>query len=260
VRVVTLGDLLLDVVVRVEDGLVAGADHAAKTRAGAGGQAANVAAWASACGGDARLVAKRGRDVAGELVARELAGHGVDLVGPPGARTGVVVSLSASGDRTMLSDRGSAPGLAPDELEPAWFECDALHLSGYSLMREPIASAALRGAELARAAGARVSVDPAAWTLIDEAFRARVRRLAPDVVLASERERDAVGPLDAEWVVKRGAEGVLVGGRAFRALPAEVVDATGAGDAFAGGFLVGGVEAGLEAARRCCERLGTMPG
>ena len=59
--------------------------------------------------------------------------------------------------------------------------------------------------------------------------------------------------------MKRGADGVVVDGEAYPAVPTEVVDATGAGDAFAAGFLVGGVEAGLEAAARCCAKLGAMP-
>ena len=112
----------------------------------------------------------------------------------------------------MVSDRGSAPELRPEELEAEWFRCDALHVSGYALMREPVAAAALRAGELARAAGAQVSLDLSSWTLIDDAFRARARALAPDVVFAVEREREALGELDARWVVKRGADGVVVDG------------------------------------------------
>ena len=103
-----------------------------------------------ALGADARFVGRRGDDAAGELVARELRAHGVEVVGPVGGRTGVVVSIAAAGDRTMASDRGSAPELAPDELDEAWFDCDVLHVSGYALLREPIAAAAVAAA--ARAA------------------------------------------------------------------------------------------------------------
>jgi len=259
VRVTTLGDLLLDVVVQLREELVPGDDRPARTRAGAGGQAANVAAWVAATGGAARFVGKRGDDTAGELVARELRQRGVEVCGPVDGRAGVVVSIAAAGERTMASDRGSAPELTSAELEAAWFDCDVLHLSGYSLHREPIASASARAAELARARGARVSVDLSTWTAIDDPFRARVRSLEPDVVFASERERDVFGELAASWVVKRGAEGVLVDGHAYAALQTEVVDTTGAGDAFAAGYLVGGLELGLEAAARCCARIGAMP-
>src|SRR5438045_8620107 len=49
-RVTTLGDVMLDVIVRLEEPLVPGGDVRAQTRTGAGGQAANVAAWAAALG------------------------------------------------------------------------------------------------------------------------------------------------------------------------------------------------------------------
>ena len=195
-RLTTLGDLLLDVIVELVEPLVPGDDQVATTRTGAGGQAANVAAWAQELGAEARFVGKRGDDTAGELVTRELAARGVDVAGPCGGRTGVVVSLASAGDRTMASDRGAAVDLAPDELDPAWFDCDVLHISGYSLLRPPLADTAIAAARLARARGARVSVDVSTWTLVDDAFRERLRSLEPDLVFATERERDAVGSVD----------------------------------------------------------------
>jgi len=71
-RIATLGDVLLDVVVLLAEPLAPGGDVRASSTAGAGGQAANVAAWAAELGADARCIAKRGDDPAGELVAREL--------------------------------------------------------------------------------------------------------------------------------------------------------------------------------------------
>jgi ribokinase len=259
VQLTTLGDLVLDVIVRLDEPLVPGDDRTAETRAAAGGQAANVAAWAVALGAEARYVGRRGDDAAGELVARELRGRGVEVVGPATGRTGIVVSIASDGDRTMASDRGSAPDLDPRDLDPSWFDCDVLHLSGYSLLREPIASAAEEGARLAREREATVAVDVSTWTLVDDAFRSRLRRLAPDVVFATEREQEAVGELDTRWVLKRGPNGVRVDEREYAATPTVVVDTTGAGDALAAGFLVGGPQLGLEAAARCCAHLGAMP-
>jgi ribokinase len=259
VRITTLGDLLLDVIVQLDRPLVTGDDQTAVTRTGAGGQAANVAAWARTLGAEARFVGKRGGDVAGELVARELLELGVEVVGPATGRTGVVVSLASAGDRTMASDRGTAPQLDPRELEDAWFDCDVLHLSGYSLLREPIAETAVAAARAARGHGAQVSVDLSTWTLVDNAFCARLHEVAPDIVFANERERAAVGELRTRWVMKRGADGLHVDGRDYDALDADVIDTTGAGDALAAGFLIGGVELGLEAAARCCSKLGAMP-
>ena len=255
----TLGDLLLDVIVRLHAPLVPGDDQVATTRTGAGGQAANVAAWARSLGADARYVGKRGADAAGEVVVRELLDRGVEVAGPAGGRTGVVVSLASGGDRTMASDRGAAVELRPEELDPAWFRCEALHISGYSLLQQPLADAAVRAAELARGQGAQVSVDVSTWTLVNDAFRRRLLAIAPDLLFATEREQDAVGAIDTRWVLKRGPDGLTVDGVHYAAVATDVVDTTGAGDALAAGFLVGGPALGLEAAARCCARMGAMP-
>jgi sugar/nucleoside kinase (ribokinase family) len=256
---VSLGDLILDVIVGVDGPLVPGDDRSARTLVGAGGQAANVAAWAATLGARGRFVGKRGADAAGLLAAQELAGHGVEIVGPATGRNGVVVSFAWRGERSMASDRGSASELEPAELEAAWFVCDRLHVSGYALHRNSAADAAVRAVALARSSGAEISIDLSAWTLVDEAFRERVRRCEADVVFATEAEQSAFGPLETAWVVKRGASGVNVAGVEHPAYPTEIVDPTGAGDAFAAGFLVGGVALGLEAAARCCAKLGGMP-
>ena len=262
--VCTLGDLLLDVIVRLDSPLERGDDSTARTTLAPGGQAANVAAWAAALGARARLLAVKSDDDAGRLVSGELDARGVEARGPAGSRTGVVVSVvSPDGDRTMASDRGSASDLRADDLEADWFACDALHLSGYSLMRDPIAGAAIRAAVLARAAGATVSVDLSSWTHIErfgERMRDALADVRPDVVLGNEREWDAIGAIDCETrVVKLGSRGVRLDGVEHAALTTEAVDSTGAGDAFAAGFLVGGTTAGLEAAARCVATVGAMP-
>ncbi len=275
-RIATLGDVLLDVVVLLSEPLAPGGDVRAANRAGAGGQAANVAAWAAELGGRARCIAKRGGDPAGELVARELAARGVELVGPePAGATGVVVSVVHAGDRSLASDRGVAPSLAPEELEAIWFACDVLHLSGYALLREPIATAALVAARLAREQGARVSVDVAAWTEIRSygpvRFRELLDELAPDFLFATEAEWELLGGayLTAPvGVLKRGARGCTVvtadAKLDFAAVESDVVDPTGAGDALAAGFLLGGsleeaARRGLDAAARCVATVGSMP-
>jgi sugar/nucleoside kinase (ribokinase family) len=86
------------------------------------------------------------------------------------------------------------------------------------------------------------------------------------VVFANEPEWEMVGgaySLADTAVVKRGSRGVEVrsaaGIAAYEPLAAEVVDSTGAGDALAAGFLVGGIDRGLEAAARCVGQMGAVP-
>lgn len=271
VTVCTLGDLLLDVIVRLHGQLADDADSVGETRVGAGGQAANVAAWAASLGADARFFGALGRDGAGQLVAAELKARGVRILGPElEGRNGVVVSLvDDEGRRTMISDRGVAPLLRPDDLDVGWLRgCDWLHVTGYSLFRGPIDEAAAKAAGAVQAQGGRVSVDLSSWTAIRDFgaddFRRRLAELRPDVVFGNERERETLGDLSGPvWIVKLGPRGFRVeNGAESEAHPATggpVVDTTGAGDALAAGFLVGGPKLAAEAAGRCIAKLGAMP-
>jgi sugar/nucleoside kinase (ribokinase family) len=258
-----LGDAHLDVVVAARGPVAQETDTPAVTSVGVGGQAANVAAWVIALGGRARLIAARGTDLAAGLVAGELARRSVELVGPViEGRTGVVVSLTdGEAARSMLTDRGVGPSLAADLLQPDWLDgCEWLHLPAYSLVAEPVAGAALAAAGRAP----RLSIDLSS-TAVLRAFGVRrfgelIARLRPDVVFGNEAEAALVGEVPgSELVVKLGPRGVRAAGRVFPALPTRPVDPTGAGDAFAAGYLVGGITLGLEAAARAVATMGAMP-
>jgi sugar/nucleoside kinase (ribokinase family) len=258
-----LGEANLDVIVRLTAGIERDTDTPVTTSVGAGGQAANVAAWLTTLGGRARLIAARGTDLAGRLVSSELTGKGVDLAGPLiGGRTGVVVSLSDGGrSRSMLTDPGVGPGLHAGALQETWFDgCTWLHLPAYSLVRRPIQGAALAAARRLP----RVSVDLSSTSALQdygvEAFRSLLGRLRPEVVFGTEAEADLAGDVPgAQMVVKLGPRGVSVAGAVHGAPRARAVDATGAGDAFAAGYLLGGISLGLEAAARAVSKMGAMP-
>jgi ribokinase len=257
-----IGDLIMDVIVLPTAPLRADADTPAAIRFCAGGQGANVAAWTAALGARSRLICARGGDFSSELAGAELASRGVEICGPVlDGRGGVVVSVGESaGGRTMASDRGVAAQLSPADIDPAWLDsCDVLHVSGYCLLREPMAEAAIEAARLAP----RVTVDLASAHDIEllgaERFGARLRALAPELAFATERERAVVPAFDTNWVIKLGADGARFPEGQRAAATVQLVDATGAGDALAAGYLVGGPGLAIEAAARCVSQVGAMP-
>ena len=260
--IATLGDLMLDVLVLPRAPLAADGDTPATIRLAAGGQAANVAAWVSALGARSRLICARGSDAASVIAAAHLNRQGVEICGPVIAGSGgvVVSTRGIDGARTMASDPGVAAELGPAELDPAWTEtADLLHISGYCLLREPTAEAALAAARAAR----RVTVDLASAHDIElfgaERFTALVQALAPELVFANEAERAAVPNLETRWVIKLGERGAIFPEGFRESVSATVVDTTGAGDALAAGYLVGGAGLAMRAAARCVEAIGAMP-
>ena len=233
----TIGDLILDVLVLPNQPLTPDSDTPAAIRFAAGGQAANVAAWASALGAASRLICKRGTDTSSELAAAELRRYGVEICGPVVAgRAGVVVSIREQpGGRTMASDRGVSSLLDTAELDPSWIaSCEVLHVSGYCLMAEPMAQASIYAARHAR-------------------------RVTVDLAFATEAERAAVPGFDTNWVIKHGARGATFPEGFYPAPVVAATDSTGAGDALAAGYLVGGPELAIAAAAQSVGLVGAMP-
>jgi sugar/nucleoside kinase (ribokinase family) len=260
--IATVGDLNLDVVVLPSAPLLADGDTPAQIRIHAGGQAANVAAWARALGARARLICARGTDHAAAIAAAELEARGVEICGPviEGSGGVVVSTREPDGARTMASDAGVAARLNADSLDPALLcGVEVLHVSGYCLLREAQAQAALAAA----AHAPRVTLDLASAQDIElfgaDRFRALVQALGPQLVFANEAERAALPALDTDWVIKLGARGAIFPEGRFDAKATDVVDATGAGDALAAGYLVGGPELAMQAAAACVQVVGAMP-
>jgi sugar/nucleoside kinase (ribokinase family) len=267
-RVVVVGDLAVDVVVAPGSPPVAGADVPARIVMTAGGAGANAAAWLAARGVDVTLVARVGDDVAGRAAVAELAGAGVRpvvAVDPDAPTATVVVLVGAGGERTMLSDRGAAARLSPADLPPL-DGVGHLHLSGYVLGAASSRAAGLAAVAAARAAGASTSLDPQALGAFPDGLLPRlggVDLLLPNAAelaafTGSPDPRSAAALLDvaAAVVVTDGRAGATwVGRDGTWTVPApavDVVDATGAGDAFDAGLLAAwlsgaGPEAALQA-------------
>jgi sugar/nucleoside kinase (ribokinase family) len=221
------------------------------------------------------LVATVGDDPAGRDRVAELAAAGVDCAvrRVPEVPTGTLVVLSGDGDRTMLTDRGSADKLAPADLAAALAgrpDLRHLHLSGYLLLGEGSRAAGRYALAAATGAGLTTSVDAASTEPLRRVGPARfldwvgrvdlllanateAAQLAglppppgpatPDTVADGAAAAAALVDRAAAVVVKLGPAGALWAGPGgvVRELPppAAVVDPTGAGDAFAAGLLAG---------------------
>ena len=290
-RVVVVGDLLYDLLARVEGEVIFGTDTFVPIRVAAGGSGANAAAWFASSGIETHFVGRVGADSFGGFLARELERAGVrpHLARAPSLATGkVFVLVDGAGERTMITDRGAGEALSPEDLPGSLFRGGHLHLSGYTLSGGSRRETAIKALRSARRSGMSFSVDPSSIPLL--------RAVGPGFFLESTRGADSCFPNLEEGallagseeperiaetllgyyfavVLKLGPEGALYAGadgvRArVPASPVRVVDTTGAGDALCAGFLSARLSGdsptealwrGVGLASRAIERVGGRP-
>ena len=259
-----LGDFAWDVLIRTNTELLQGGDTFGEVVLLPGGSAANVAVWAARCGLSTHFVGKIGRDRMGEMAVENLDAEGVahHVVESDSNVTGsVAVFVDHTGERSMVSGHGADFDLLPSEV-PRAVVCGArhLHLTAWSFFTDPPRSAARTAALLAQEAGATLSFDPGSFQMIEEIgvelFLTVTQDLGVDVFLPNKEEgavltgvtdpEDIARELDALYpsalvILKLDSDGALVwqDGAAQHIPPAtnKLVDATGAGDSFAGAFL-----------------------
>jgi sugar/nucleoside kinase (ribokinase family) len=256
-RLLVIGDVAWDVLMRPSGDLVWGSDVYGHVDLMAGGSAANVAVWARRLGASVTLVGHVGDDRFGELMRAHLESEGVaDFVRVvPGGQTmriGVVIRPDA--EHAFVTDHSHPPHLTSDDLPLTLLDqADAVFLNGYAVFMAGSASFASALLAEARQRGILVSFDPSSFSLIRKYGPGRlldeIGRI--DVLLANEDEVGALLPGEslssllaraAVAVVKQGGQGAtaLHAGDtvAAAAEPITVVDTTGAGDAFDAAFLV----------------------
>lgn len=254
----TIGDLIEDVVVwlnsELKDQINIGSDTDSIIVRTRGGSAANVAMFGALTGTPSRFIGQVGNDNLGEQLCASLRESGVDVCTVAEGRTGsIVVVVQPNGERTFLTDRGVASDLSV---------FDAQHLAGvsivhvptYSLALDPLATTAVQYISAARTAGALISVDASSTSVLRDygidRYAELIASIAPDVFLCNNDEAVLLNinsghpmPSAKLTVIKRGALPVAVitaaGAVTEVATPpvANIVDTTGAGDAFAAGFL-----------------------
>ncbi|MFL5777609.1 MAG: carbohydrate kinase family protein [Chloroflexota bacterium] len=261
-RIVVVGDLVVDVVLHPERPLEAGTDVPGRIAFVQGGSAATTARWLARLGAATTLVTAVGRDPAGRALVDAVRSDGVQVRASriAGAHTGRIGVVVGDRERSFVTDRRAADRLRPEDLRATWFaRADLVHLPAYSLLGEPLGAAGRRSIQLARVAGAAVSLDLASAGPLLEGGRRRATALvaetAPDLLFATASEAAALlGRTDPEGllelapnvVVKRGSKGATVLARTGRdrlrfevaTRPLAAADTTGAGDAFDAGFLV----------------------
>jgi len=250
--VLAAGHVNWDVTLRVDDLPAPDAESFIRSQRGSGGgSAANVAAALSGLAVEAGLVGSVGDDQNGLLATRELREAGVDLRGLRAVDDGETavkyLLVDDDGEVSVLGNDGANEAVAPDDIDPAYVrESRHVHLTS----QRPDTAARL--AELATAAGIPVSIDPG--RRLGERDFSRAVELA-DVIFLNEPEAETAldrPPAEAfpgqTLVCKRGADGAAVYGPDGRAdhpgFDIDPEDTTGAGDAFAAGFIATRLDGG----------------
>ena len=250
----------------------------ARVTVSAGGAGANTAAWLAAS-------APAPRWWPGSAPTPPRAGCAPSsprpASGPPSPWTAdaptcqVVVIVDATGQRTMLADRGAAARLAPADVG-GLAGAAHLHLSGYVLLDPSSRPAGRAALAAARAASLTTSVDPQAAALLADPRDFLADVAGVDLLLPSAAELAALGDgalrAARAVAVTAGADGATwMDGTTRVHVPAEpvaVADSTGAGDAFDAGLLAAwlagatpsdALRAGVAAATRAVGRLGARP-
>ncbi|MCX7774229.1 MAG: carbohydrate kinase [Clostridia bacterium] len=232
-----------------------------------GGAPANVACAVAKLGGQSAFIGKLGQDAFGEFLTETLTHCGVDtsrIVYTRQANTSLAfVSLKADGNRdfSFYRNPGADMLLEAGEIAEEWFhEEDFLHFGSVELIESPAKYAHIKAIELMRAKGGTISFDPNVrlplWdspescrrTILEFIPRADILKISDEelsFITGIEDEREAIQSLftgEVKVIVyTRGKKGAELYTRDFQVaapgLKVEVVDTTGAGDAFVGAFL-----------------------
>ena len=222
-----------------------------------GGSAANTITRTSIFGMPSGYIGKIGDDELGQLFKSTMEQFGVKttmLHSDKSSGRCMVFITGANAERTFADYMGAALEMGPADLKPEFFEgYDYFHIEGYLVQNQELIAKAV---QMAKEAGCIISIDMASYNVVESnnAFLHNLVDKYVDIVFANESESRAFTKMEAAQdglrelskhceiaVVKEGKDGSWVkqGEEEYYipAWPANPVDATGAGDTYAAGFL-----------------------
>ena len=276
-EVAVIGDALIDYQYWVDEMPPVGGDTLIhESNRSAGGSAANTAVALGAMGVSTAFIGRIGSDENGDWIKSQLTSGGVDISCVQyGASSGYVVTIiNATGERTMFSYRGASaiPMFATPILSRTMRRVKIMLLSGYCLLNAEQAEFALTAIGELKAAGGLFALDPS--PLIGQVDTVLCEKIlsSVDILMPNRNELMTLGQADdfqqaletmqnkvPVIALKLGSEGAAVfirkgtvtpSGTVFEedlyekmpAEPVQIVDTTGAGDAFNAGFISGFLE------------------
>lgn len=224
----------------------------------AGGSAGNTLTGTAVLGMPSGFIGKVGDDELGALYLSDQKRNGIKstlLKGVQSSGRAMVFITAPNAERTFAVHLGAALEMVPEDLKPEYFEgYDYFHIEGYLVQNQQLLRHAV---ELVKAAGCYISIDLASYNVVEsnDTFLHDIVENYVDIVFANETEAQAFAKQEPEKavetisklcdiaIVKIGKEGSLIkSGEEFyriNSYPAQTVDATGAGDLYAAGFLYG---------------------
>lgn len=222
-----------------------------------GGSAANTISCTAIFGMPSCFIGKIGNDELGLLFKSDQEQYGIQtrlLTSHHSSGRCMAFISGGNAERTFATYLGAALDLVPEDLQPEWFEgYDYFHIEGYLVQNQDLTR---RAVEYAKAAGCIISIDMASYNVVESnfAFLHDIVGNYVDIVFANETESkaftrlseprealDKIAKICKVAVVKVGKDGSWIKSgeqsHFIPAWPAETIDATGAGDTYAAGFL-----------------------
>jgi sugar/nucleoside kinase (ribokinase family) len=242
-KILVIGDVIEDLIVIPEETIRPNTDTKAQIQKSMGGQAANVAAWVSHKGAAVSFVGCVGSADVVKL-EQDLKSQGIQSQLQTSTRpTGSLVVLVDGQTRSMLTDRGANQDLDLEKVDPTGF--GVVYVSGYSLLGRSLEQVSSFATKV-KSAGALLAIDPGSYGFINDHGVDSFRELIglADIAFPNQEEQDLL-ELSGKVRLNVVTSGHL-GAKAHKAdgglievasISSRLVDPTGAGDAFCGGFL-----------------------